>query len=70
VAAFRDKETLSLVALGASFDTARMPKKALSDSRQHVRQGRRKGITWESQMPRADGSARSTSPSDRPHLQE
>jgi hypothetical protein len=70
VAAFRDKETLSLVALGASFDTARMPKKALSDSRQHVREGRRKGIAWESPMPRADGSARSTSPSDRPHLQE
>ena len=70
VAAFRDKETLSLVALGASFDTARMPKKTLSDSRQHVREGRRKGIAWESQMPRADGSARSTSPSDRPHLQE
>ncbi len=70
VAAFRDKEALSLVALRAAFDTARIPKKALSDSRQHVRQGRRKGITWESQMPRADGSARSTSPSDRPHLQE
>ena len=70
VATFRDKETLSLVALGASFDTAQRPKKTLSDSRQHVREGRRKGITWESQMPRFDGNARSTSPSDRPHLQE
>jgi hypothetical protein len=70
VAAFRDKEDLSSVALGTAFDTARISKKILSDSRQHVRQGRRKGITWESQMPRADGNARSTSPGDRPHLQE
>jgi hypothetical protein len=70
VATFRDKEDLSLIALETAFDTARISKKILSDSRQHVRQGRRKGITWESQMPRADGKARSTSPSDRPHLQE
>ena len=70
VAAFRDKEDLSLIALETAFDTARIPEKMLSDSRQHVRQGRRKGITWESQMPRADGNARSTSPGDRPHLQE
>jgi hypothetical protein len=70
VATFRDKEDLSLVALGAAFDTVRIPKKTLSDSRQHVRQGRQKGITWESQLPRADGNARSTSPKDRPHLQE
>jgi len=70
VAAFRGKEDLSLIALRAAFDTARIPKKTLNDSRQHVRQGRIKGITWESQMPRADGSARSTLPSDRPHLRE
>ncbi len=70
VATFPDKEALSLVALEAAFNMAQMPKKVLSDSRQHVRQGKRKGITWESQLPRADGSARSTSPEDRPHLKE
>ena len=70
VATFRNKEDLSLVALGAAYDTARIPQKTLSDSRQHVRQGRLRDITWESLMPRADGNARSTSPRDRPHLQE
>ena len=70
VVSFLDKESLSLVALGAAFDAARIPKKTLDDSRQHVRQGRRKGIAWESQEPRADGSARSTPPGERPHLQD
>jgi len=70
VASFLDKESLSSVALGAAFDAARIPRKTLDDSRQHVRQGRRKGIAWESQEPRADGSARSTPPGERPHLQD
>ena len=70
VAAFQDIKTLSVVALETAFNIAQAPKKSLSDSRQHVRKGKREGITWESQLPRADGSARSTSPKDRPHLKE
>jgi len=70
VASFLDEKPISLVALGAAFDAARTPKKNLDDSRQHVRQGRRNGIYWESQEPRADGSARSTPPEERPHLQD
>jgi hypothetical protein len=70
VAVFQDTKTLSLVALETAFNSAQIPKKTLNDSRQHVRQGKQKGITWESPLPRADGRARSTSPDDRPHLKE
>ena len=70
VASFQDQSSLSLIALETAFDIAQTPKKYLDDSRRHVRKGKREGITWESQLPRADGSARSTSPRDRPHLKE
>jgi hypothetical protein len=45
VATFKDTKTLSSVALETEFHSARIEKDRLT---QHVRQGNREGVTWES----------------------
>ena len=62
VTTFQDKETLSSAALEAGFSSARTAK---SGSRQHVRQGKLKGVTWDSQVPRTDGATNLNSPRER-----
>ncbi len=52
VASFQGKEEIIASAVRKYFDAAKVSK---GESRQHVRKGKMKGISWESKIPRTDG---------------